>query len=50
MAKVEETRNLAKEIAELLQYASYEEKLQIKGILIGAKIASDKKKKTQAAV
>ncbi len=40
MVSVKEARNLTQEIAELLQGATTEEKLQIKGILIGAKLAS----------
>lgn len=35
-----EAKSLTKEIAELLKFATTEQKLQIKGILIGAKLVS----------
>lgn len=46
MVTVEEGKGLTQEIIELLQAASKDEKLQIKGILIGAnltKIAKEEK-------
>lgn len=41
MVSSTEAKNLMLEIAELLQTATTEEKLQIKGILIGARLAAD---------
>lgn len=41
MVSATEARSLTKEIAELLKTATLEEKLQIKGILIGANLASN---------
>ena len=43
MVSLNEARDLTEEIAELLEKATLEQKLQIKGILIGAQIASEEK-------
>lgn len=40
MKDIDEAKNLTHEIAELLKDASREQKLQIKGMLIGAKALS----------
>lgn len=46
MLSVKEAEPLTKEIAELLKSATTEQKLQIKGILIGATIASKQRSGT----
>ena len=40
MVSAKEAKTLTQEIAELLKTATTEEKIQIKGILIGAKLVS----------
>lgn len=46
MLSVKEAESLTKEIAELLKSATTEQKLQIKGILIGTTIASKQRSGT----